>query len=235
MSSPAQIAPSVFIGSSTEGLEIARAIEVNLQDAAEITLWSHGVFGPGSGYLESLVSALEKFDFAILVLTPDDVVLRKDDVTQAPRDNVMFELGLFMGRLGRNRTFAICSDDPRMRLPSDLAGVNLQRFKARQDGNEIAAVSPACTLIRKQVRELGISDTRVIKRLTAATTLFEGASNHVERLVFLLAQSRVLELEVISKLGMVPTDVATQLVNDLNRLKSETERTSLHSLAEYSK
>ena len=79
MSSPTQLTPSLFIGSSTEGIEVARAIEVNLQKDAEITVWSSGIFGLNIGYLESLVSALDKFDFAVLVLT--------------------FELGLFMGGL----------------------------------------------------------------------------------------------------------------------------------------
>src|SRR5262245_20378197 len=86
------VAPSVFVGSSSEGEEVARAIEYNLRNDAEITVWHNGVFGLNLGYLESLVTALERFDYAILVLTPDDLVSSRDSLRQAPRDNVMFEL-----------------------------------------------------------------------------------------------------------------------------------------------
>ncbi len=64
--------PKLFIGSSREGLEVVRAIEVQLEDDAELTVWKDGVFGLGRGTLESLVVALDEFDFAVLVLTPDD-------------------------------------------------------------------------------------------------------------------------------------------------------------------
>jgi predicted nucleotide-binding protein len=117
--------PSIFIGSSSEGLEIARAIEFQLKDVGEITIWNEGVFGLGLGTLESLVNALERFDFAILALTPDDFTVSRNVPTSSPRDNVMFELGLFMGRLGRSRTFIVYDVSTKLKIPSDLAGVIL--------------------------------------------------------------------------------------------------------------
>ena len=131
-------------------------MELNLYNDAEVSIWSNGVFGLNQGNLESLVLALKQFDFAILVLTPDDLLTSRDLSSLAPRDNVMFELGLFMGHLGRDRTFALCSDSHNMRLPSDLSGVTQAKFYSnRKDNNLQAATSPACTLIRKKIIELG--------------------------------------------------------------------------------
>lgn len=217
--------PSLFIGSSKEGLEAARAIEVNLQHDVEVTLWTGGVFGLNSGTLEALVNALDRFDFAILVITPDDVVTSRDVTSQAPRDNIMFELGLFMGRLGRGRTFAVCNDSREMKLPSDLAGVTLARFDGnRTDKNLIAAVSPACTLIRQSIRDLGTSETKGLARLSTATTKVEGISDQVTHIISLLARSRVLELEVISKQfeGVLPTDFISKVKADLKDLETAT-------------
>ena len=97
--------PALFIGSSTQGLDVARAVEFNLKDDADVTLWSSGVFGLSHGTLQSLVAALDRFDFAVLVLTPDDLLSSHDVVSQAPRDNVLFELGLFMGRFDEGDEF----------------------------------------------------------------------------------------------------------------------------------
>ncbi len=218
--------PSLFIGSSTEGRYIADAIEFNLAADAEVTTWPQGVFVPNHGYLESLVNALDRFDFAILVLTPDDVVSERDAVVQVPRANVMFELGLFMGRLGRNRTFAVCSDDPAMRLPSDLAGASFLSFQAnRFDRNWNAATSPACSTIRKHIREMGTAEARTLKRLSTATETIEGVTNQFERIIYLMARSRVLELDLIQKqFGLLlPPDFVERLTTDLNALKAETE------------
>ena len=93
------IRPSVFIGSSSEGLPMAKVISELLKTEAETTIWHEGVFGLGQGTLESLVNALDNFDFAVLVLTPDDMVESRDQTWQSPRDNVLFECGLFMGHL----------------------------------------------------------------------------------------------------------------------------------------
>jgi predicted nucleotide-binding protein len=99
--------PTLFIGSSTEGLKIAKAIQFLLDRVCEATIWSQGIFGLSRGYLEELVSSLEKFDFAILVLTPDDITISRELESQSPRDNVIFELGLFVGGIGRNRTYIV--------------------------------------------------------------------------------------------------------------------------------
>ncbi|XXX76399.1 TIR domain-containing protein [Sorangium sp. So ce134] len=146
----------IFIGSSVEGLRVAEHIQLGLDYDADCTVWSQGVFGLSGGTLESLCSAIRDFDFAVLVLTPDDLVQKRSQTVNSPRDNVLFELGLFMGALGRERTFIVyCRDEP-IGLPSDLAGVTAATFARRADGNLQAALGAVCTQIRNAVsREHG--------------------------------------------------------------------------------
>jgi predicted nucleotide-binding protein len=67
------------------------------------------------------------------------------------RDNVIFELGFFMGALGPERTFIVYSRDNSPTLPSDLAGVTVATFAERQDGNIDAAVGPASIQIKQAI------------------------------------------------------------------------------------
>ncbi len=148
--------PSVFIGSSSEGLVIAQNIRAQLKHDAEITIWHEGLFGLGEGTLESLVKALDDFDFAILILTPDDVTESRNQISQSPRDNVLFECGLFIGRLGRYRTFIVYDADEKIKVPSDLAGITVATYRSkRRDNNLMAAVGEACDLIRSAISEQG--------------------------------------------------------------------------------
>ena len=64
---------SLFMGSSMEGQRIAEAIQLNLDRECKVTLWSQGLFGLAQGTLETLAEKVNSFDFAILVLTPDDL------------------------------------------------------------------------------------------------------------------------------------------------------------------
>ena len=145
--------PDIFIGSSSEGETVARAIELHLHKFADVTIWMNGVFKPGVSYLQSLMNALDRFDFAVLVLTPDDVLERRDDSYSSPRDNVVFELGLFMGRLGVRRTFFVAEEDKNLKLPSDLDGISRLDYRRRDD--MIAAVSPACTVLINEIKKQG--------------------------------------------------------------------------------
>lgn len=218
--------PTVFVGSSREGLEIARAVQFQLKDDALVSVWNEGVFGLGQGTLEALVAMLDRFDFAVLVITPDDILASRETAMQAPRDNVMFELGLFMGRLGRPRTFCVCSNARDFKLPSDLAGVTLARFdQADATRDATAALGPACFQIRQAIRELGVSETKRLRGITDAAAQVEGLSDQVAHLVVLLARSRILELDVITKQfgPVLPSDFMKKLRQDLTDLEQATE------------
>jgi Predicted nucleotide-binding protein containing TIR-like domain len=150
--------PRVFIGSSTEGLKIAKTIQLLLDQNCEVSIWSQGVFGLGEGSLEALVKSLDLFDFAILVLTPDDLVEMRGDIKQAPRDNVLLELGLFIGSLGRERSFAVYDRNVNLRLPSDLAGVTMATYALHESGNLRSSLGAAVTLIEDVIDRLGERD-----------------------------------------------------------------------------
>jgi predicted nucleotide-binding protein len=145
----------MFIGSSAEGLPVAEAIQINLDYACEVTIWSQGVFGLGQGTLEALVDRLDGFDFAALVLTPDDITISRDEELQSPRDNVLLELGLFIGALGRERTFIVYDRKTPMKLPSDLAGVTPATYEIHSSGNLQSSLGAATTLIKGTIENLG--------------------------------------------------------------------------------
>jgi len=148
--------PSLFVGSSREALEVARAIQVQLSEDCAVELWNEGVFALGYGTLESLVQALNRFDFGVFVLTGDDLLVSRGLEQRAARDDLFIEFGLFVGRLGRERTFLICCKDDNIRIPTDLAGMVYATFSMQADPTQmIPAVGPACVKIRNAVRALG--------------------------------------------------------------------------------
>jgi Predicted nucleotide-binding protein containing TIR-like domain len=153
--------PKVFVGSSGESLDIAYAVQENLADDADVVVWSQGIFELTSNALDDLLKTAADFDFAIFVFSPVDVVTIREKQYLSVRDNVIFELGLFMGKLGKSRSFAISPKDaPDLHLPTDLVGVTTARF-VPQD-NLRAALGPACTQIRKAIRKLGSLNEEVI-------------------------------------------------------------------------
>lgn len=136
----------VFIASSSEGLDVAKRIRLlllhELDRQAEVKLWNHA-FDLTASYIESLEKATAHADFAILVLTPDDVTISRQSETPAPRDNIIFELGLFMGRLGRERCFIVQENTPGLKLPSDLRGMPSATFVHPMEIGKRHWISPA--------------------------------------------------------------------------------------------
>lgn len=149
--------PKLFVGSSREQLDLARAAQEELEHDVEATVWNQGVFDLSRNTMASLIDALEESDFALFILSPDDITKIRNRENQTVRDNVIFELGLFTGRLGIERCFMIVPagvDD--LHLPSDLAGLTPAYYQPdRQDGNLVAALGPACNRIRRAIQRQG--------------------------------------------------------------------------------
>jgi Predicted nucleotide-binding protein containing TIR-like domain len=148
----------VFIASSSEGLEIANAareyLVTKLRDA-DVSVWTRE-FELSATYIESLEKISNKADFAVLVLTPDDVTTSRKTKTLAPRDNVIFELGLFMGCLGRDHCFIVCEDRPDLKLPTDLLGIKSAAFQRDAATRSRHSLAAQCSSIAACVANLSI-------------------------------------------------------------------------------
>lgn len=95
----------IFIGSSTEGLDIAQKVKDFFSTDFDCYLWNDGMFKYNENYLETLLKEANLFDYGILVFTKDDFTKSREQQFDSPRDNVVFEFGLFLGRLGRDNAF----------------------------------------------------------------------------------------------------------------------------------
>jgi Predicted nucleotide-binding protein containing TIR-like domain len=142
--------PQVFIGSSSEELTPARTLAAQLGDVAFTKVWKDSqVFNLGNHTLEDLINELDHSMFGVFVLSPDDLVSSRGANMPKSRDNVVFELGLFMGRLGRQRTFMVVRRDPTtaLILPSDLLGIKYATYEL--SNNDVSAsVASAAQAVR---------------------------------------------------------------------------------------
>ena len=148
--------PKVFVGSSKESLNIAKAVQENLEYDADVTIWSQDSFQLSTYALDSLIEVLNKVDFGIFILGLDDVVMLRGKEYKSPRDNIILELGLSIGSLGKAKTFIIHPRDiDDLRLPTDLLGLTPALFdNNRQDQNLSAALGPACNKITSAMKKL---------------------------------------------------------------------------------
>ncbi len=147
----------IFVGSSKEHVNLARAVQENLDPDFETKIWDQDVFRLSQYPLESLLDQLLTSDFGVFVLAPDDVARMRGKNHLVARDNVIFELGLFAGRLGRNRTFVITPRGvPELHLPTDLLGLTAGDYDPdRVDKNLTAAMGAVCNKTRRLVSERG--------------------------------------------------------------------------------
>jgi CRP/FNR family transcriptional regulator, cyclic AMP receptor protein len=148
----------VFIISSVEALPIARAIQTTFQfDPFLVTVWTDGVFRASHYPVESLEAQLDASDFAVAIAEPDDVTSSRGSSAPTPRDNVIFELGLFIGRLGRKRTFLLEPRGDEVKLPSDMSGITTIPYRRGTPKDLLTVLAPACNQMRDIINDLGPS------------------------------------------------------------------------------
>jgi predicted nucleotide-binding protein len=149
----------VFIVSSAEALPIVDLLIKQFQHDPFLTVaWKNGVFRASNYTLDELEAQLDDSDFAIAVAQPDDVVITRETTWPAMRDNVTFELGLFMGRLGRRRAFLMEPRDAEIQLPSDLAGMTTIPYRYEEGKDAEHYIAPACARLRELILAAGPKD-----------------------------------------------------------------------------
>ena len=132
--------PRIFLGSSGEQAKLLRAIARGLSEVADVEPWTT-TFNPGRSTLDRLVELSQEVDFAAFVFAQDDWTTT--DASQSgqasPRDNVVFEAGLFGGALGIRRTFILHAHGSK--LPSDLLGLTSVRYDPATSPAEVRAIN----------------------------------------------------------------------------------------------
>lgn len=146
----------IFIGSSSEELDLAKAAKdiLELDSDFEVTVWNEevwdkAVFKLNNNYLNDLIRATLQFDFGILIGTQDDKVEVREKEYLQPRDNILFELGLFIGRLGLNNCAFLIDKD--IKVLSDIKGISLARFERSKLQTFTSAINQVKSLFKSQL------------------------------------------------------------------------------------
>jgi hypothetical protein len=152
--------PTAFVGSSAESIPVMDTVVRLLKPYAQVTKWTDGdkFRKIGHYFLDSLIDASGQFDFAILVFGPDDIVRSRKKIQPAPRDNVVFELGLFLSKLKRERTFVIAPTlwKSGLKILTDLSGLNIPEYDVPEKEDDLEKnLKGICRSIGVQMREIG--------------------------------------------------------------------------------
>jgi predicted nucleotide-binding protein len=155
--------PDLFIGSSVEGLPVARAIQTAFQyDPIVVRLWTDGVFRASKTAVENLENTIQTTDFGILVFSADDKIESRGDSSMGPRDNVIFEMGLLIGALGRQRAFVVHQRGIDLKIPTDLVGFSPVTYSLDPDlirrdpkAAHDAAIGPVYSELRDIILKMG--------------------------------------------------------------------------------
>lgn len=149
-----------FIGSSSEQLDVARALSSSIEDACNPVVWDQDVFDLSAFPIETIEREFPKYDFFCFVASPDDLTISRGAERGSPRDNVIFEIGLAMGVAGRQNVVLLCpSPVSEVKVPSDLFGLSLATFEpSRFEENEMAALNTAARSIRHAIKSIREND-----------------------------------------------------------------------------
>lgn len=152
--------PKVFIGSSSQALDIARALASKLDDIAYPVVWEDA-FDMGGTTVEQLEKMIDQYDYSVFIFNNDDTTFLKSDSkleVTVPRDNVILEYGMFLSKHGRNKTFFIVPDQrdnaDKIHIATDLLGVHWAKYdpNAIKETNVNAAINSAYTKLKKMIK-----------------------------------------------------------------------------------
>jgi hypothetical protein len=168
--------PHVFIGSSTEALKVAEHVQQFIAKniaGIEVQLWNKDTFQFNTSTLENLLRNADTFDFGVFIFSSDDIISMREKTSTTPRDNVVFEQGLFLGRIGPRRSFVLC--DKRVEhILSDYKGITIAFYDSSSDLNLKSSVEDGCKGIVSAIQAgIGTSEFTAFPSTALAIGYFE--------------------------------------------------------------
>lgn len=193
----------IFIGSSSEAKDVADNLSVILgRKGFFAKTWDNETFQYSDNYFESIKREIVLADYAILIVNPDDKIVKRGEETYTTRDNVWIELGMFIGVLGIKKVFYLSIIDNRYEekkevpIPSDFAGIELPKvtrteFREKFD-QDLANI---CTTIEKRIKRLESEMTRVRIGMLPSESLALGYfNNFLDPVCYELTDGKPIEL-----------------------------------------
>lgn len=217
--------PTLFIGSSREGLPVAELVKKHLSDFADCKIWNEDVFDYGKSYFETLIELLSFFEYGVMVGTADDLSINKTrGVKQMEaRDNVLFELGLFLGRLGREKVFFL--KEKGAKTPSDLQGISLPEFSAQDAPDLEEQIKERCERIKRQIAgRSGIFDGGIFPSVPLAYGYFYNSLLPICRQMthspMVKVDGREEQINAFSIRVLVPDDLRNDMKEKVEAVKA---------------
>lgn len=141
----------IFLASSEKSFSVAKALEEELSELfLEIIPWKKlGVFKLSEHTMESLEKIVNECDFGIFILGSDDLLVKDLHFYDVARDNVIFELGLFFGKVGRKRSYMLRPANVKIEEPSDLKGITWASYQIK--GSNSYDLTDACSKIKNAI------------------------------------------------------------------------------------
>lgn len=221
----------IFIGSSLEELPLAEIAKKQLSADFDVTvwndnLWDTSVFRLNQNFLSDLMKASLQFDFGILLGTADDKVQYRGNEVLQPRDNVLFELGLFIGRLGTSKCAFVI--DKEVKFPTDFQGITLARFSK----SDPSTFEKAIEQVAETFRASSETDVNFFPSATLAAVYFENLINPICK--YVIDNKGFFVDEKLYTKCSINVIIPERINNDVNfqfeKLKSEisTKNVSFH-------
>jgi hypothetical protein len=191
------VKPRIFIGSSGSAKGYASAIHAGLAAVAECTVWTDGAFALSTSTIAGLLKNLRDSDFGIFVFAPDDTATIKGELLNVPRDNVVYEAGLFSGYLCPERSFIVVPQTVIVRVPTDLLGMTLGFYEDdRTDGNDEAAVATFCSRVQRQIAPQGLFKGAASEELRELAVRFECCQSWMADEVQRVAMKKTISAQI---------------------------------------
>lgn len=174
--------PRIFIGSSSESQQVAHALKANLERNGNVVDVWDSIFRTTQNTLSQLLTKMGRYDFAVLIFRPDDIVESRNNRSGAVRDNVIFECGMALGILGQHRTFILRPENKDTKIMGDLDGIKILKYlepeKNVNDSNYQdtlrSSLNHIAYTIQSEIETIGcnMTDADVTKTLDLVNTAF---------------------------------------------------------------